>query len=198
MKLTIEQLRSRTWTDRAAAEKDFRQSGLPTRGADYELREHVSGSWQVMPLSDDDGTELPKQPPVTGAKRSPLARIRSAPIRLVEAVEDEAIGSSGLFPEIPPGDDDAGEEAPEAPPEDNGTDLSFLPQRGPGYYAVVIEADHIRHTSPVLHALEIAKKLRLPVVVCGPDGEIARRIDPAAIAQAKRGRRSGNGIDDGE
>jgi hypothetical protein len=59
-RLTLDQLRTRSWKTHAAAEKQFKASRIPTSGEGYMINEVKPGSWQVVDVlyteSDDAAT----------------------------------------------------------------------------------------------------------------------------------------------
>lgn len=59
MTQTIEQLKNRSWTSFRKAADALKAAGFPVQGEDYEIREAIKGSFQIMPPDDTAATAKP-------------------------------------------------------------------------------------------------------------------------------------------
>lgn len=53
MTQTMEQLKNRSWTSFRKAADALKAAGFPVKGEDYEIREAIKGSFQIMPIEAD-------------------------------------------------------------------------------------------------------------------------------------------------
>lgn len=141
---SLEQLRNMTWPTRDAAIKDLRRNAFKERGADYELREYTSGSWQLMELDD-----VAQEQPAVTTVAARTARGGGSPQRKMAAGKKAA----DKQPPAPVAKKAAGKKAaakpePEPPakaapaPEveaDPVNDMSALPDKDGPYTICVID-----------------------------------------------------------
>jgi hypothetical protein len=178
--------------------KDLKASGLKPRGADYELREFSSGSWQLLELSDDvaqDATPPEKKLKAAAATVTKLparAAAKSLPKKAAakKAADAEAFAKMKR-PEPTPepdakfGEHIAGGNAGTDPENDLsplGVDLTQCPLQ----FRIIGVPDFDAPKT----ALAFARQLNMLVAIFDKNGKLLRTMDPRIGGSKKQKRAS--------
>jgi hypothetical protein len=168
-KRSLEQLRSETWPDKAAAIRDLKRNGFAESGDDYAVGEYKPGAWMVLANKSDQGkgkakpAQTKSKPAASGVKSKPASQKTETP---PEPVPEPAVEA------VPP-----------------GTDLSPLPASDGPYEIAIREGEaesfpkHAAHTA----AMDISRRIKGPVYIRDRLSKVVRMFDYAAYQNAHRG-----------
>jgi hypothetical protein len=182
-KYSLDQLRSKVWSKAEQAKRDLKDSKVPERGPDYELRQGATG-WQLMsplekptpPKTEEKGRE---QRVIDSLRKKPGAK-PAGEATVIAFAKKEA---TKVAPPPPPKpvEPPATPPAPPPPPEKPKFDLSPAPADGGPYELILREGEGFAKHSSILSALDVSRKLKCAVHVRSKTGEIIRTIDAALI-----------------
>lgn len=192
-KLSLEQLRSRSWDSEDKALRALKASGVPSSGADYALGEHKPGDWQLLPRDQlDESPDVGREQRVIDLlRKKPGAKPRGEPEVLLHArapgkknarAPKSVDGTQQPEPAPPPAEEPAPE--PTEPIE-----VSPLPREA-GPYDFIVAGSYRGGDAASTHieALVLSKRLKAPVDVRNAAGDVVRRVDSAAYEAARRRR----------
>jgi hypothetical protein len=195
-KRTLEQLKNTTWSTKEAMAKDFKASGVPLSGADYEPGQTPAGSWMAVDRTDA-ASDAPAEKPAPKVKKLPerAARgMRMSPQAKKAPAAKKKAAAKKAAPEPEQPEPEAKKEPEPVPDPEAGDYRTPLPHLGKPYRIVAHEGGGYPAHATHSWAVVISRAINGPVDVLDKDGNVVRTINATKIksaARAENGSRKG-------